>query len=152
MNDDLSFKSELMIEQYGRLHESRRQHMGFIWQIPSVVVGAVLLFIGLTPEEINIWNLHPYIPCLGSFVIMLFTFVMFIFHRRNVRFLKNFESVLSDIEQENGIYRPIYAGHADTKWRWFNRIRSSKCLEYFLLIIFLLSVFGFLIFFYFWLC
>lgn len=127
-----SQKCDFIKEQYAQYHQIRRQHNGFVLQVPSIVIVAVLLFLGLDPKNLDFWERYPLLAASSFFLLATFTTVMLVFHRRNKVFVENFERVLSGMEREFGKEYDVYSSHVDSTLTWYNRIRSSRAIEVFL--------------------
>lgn len=149
MCKDSDAKPKLPKEQYTQYHEMRRQYNAFSWQIPSAVAALiVLLFIASGPKKIDAWILRPLFPCVGFFMVSVFTLVMIINHGRNILFLRRIEDALIDMEQCHGRAYSVYSHQMDTDLNIsaYRKIKSSSWLGIFLLVVFVCSLLAFMFF------
>ena len=119
-------------EQYAQYHQTRRQLNGFSWQLPSIAVLAILFFPSFDEQKLKVWFSNPEIPAIGFLFLSMFLFVLLIFHIRNITILRNFEKILSEFEKEYGIPASAYANELEYNLKFWQKIRSSTLLGFFI--------------------
>lgn len=129
-------------EQYVQYHEIRRQINGFSWQIPSIAAIVIVLMLGFDPEKTAYWIKYPLTPAIGLIVIAMFMFVMLVNLIRNIAFLRNFEIILAQFENDYGEKVFAYAKDLDRNFRYWQRLRSSTVLGIFLVIMIVITFLG----------
>lgn len=145
--NEAQYNKDFVKEQYAKYHQTRRQLNGFSWQLPSIAALAVLLFTGLDEKKLKLWSASPEIPATGFLVLSIFLSVLLVFHIRNITFLRNFERILTKMEQEYGVSIDVYAEQLDNTLPWWQRIRASVLLGLFIA---LLTIFSICMSIYFW--
>ncbi len=140
---------EFVKEQYAQYWEMKRFHLALSWHIPALAIAAVVAFIGFDPDKITKWTRTPALPAVILLTMAMFVLLMALHHHRNLLFARLYEKAIAELEETHGIVKEVHHQQVSVKLTGFEKISSSVCLSFFLLVLAVALIIGSG---YFWIC
>ena len=125
-------KNDFVIAQYNQIWESMRTHLRFSWQIPAFTMVAIAALLTTAPENLEAWEKQPLISGISFLILTLSVSVLFIHHRRNQIFVKQYEENIKRMENKYGIKSNAHHSKIAKELKGLDKISSTSMLTFFL--------------------
>lgn len=132
MSNKKSEHNDFIIAQYNQIWESMRTHLRFSWQIPAFTIVAIAALLTTAPKNLEAWEKQPLISGISFLILVLSITVLFIHHRRNQIFVKQYEENIKSMEKKYGIESNAHHGEIAKKLKGLDKISSTSMLTFFL--------------------
>ena len=123
---------DFIVAQYNQTWECMRTYLRLSWQIPAFTMVAIAALLTTAPSNLASWEKEPLISGIAFLVVAFSILVLFIHHRRNQLFVKEYGRVLREIESKYGLQIETHHSQMAKRLKGFNRISSTSMLVYFL--------------------
>lgn len=130
-----SDKLDFIRAQYDQYWEMKRFHLKLSWNIPTIVIAAILALIAIDPDRATNWEKDPLLPAFILLLAGFFVLLMYIHNQRNLWFAGVYEKVLIELEQEYGVTKMVHHQQIKGGPGGLLNVSSSKCLSSFLLVL-----------------